>query len=251
MNSNYPSRFLFSYLLLPISVSRLLAQDRPDLTNPTNQMSYALGVNIAKRLQHQEADIDLTALAAGMADMQAGKPALTLEQKKAALKELNKEIKANAESERKIAGLENLKKGQAFLAANAQKDGVHVIQVTAPDGTSAEVQYQILESGQGPSPKKTDILRLNYEGRLIDGTVFDSSLQRGTPWTGRANDFIAGWTEPLLRMKAGDKWRLFIPPSLGYGEFVPYKIGPQSTLIYDIQLLGFEPPAGPPIETAH
>ena len=250
MKSIYPRRFLISFLLLEFSVASLPAQDRPDLANPTNQMSYALGVNIAKRLQHQEADIDLAALAAGMADMQAGKPVLTPEQEKAAMKAFNQEIKAKAEAGRKIAGLENLKKGQAFLAANAQKDGVHVIQVTAPDGSPAEVQYQVLESGQGPSPQKTDVLRLHYEGRLLDGTVFDSSLQRGTPWSGRANDFIAGWTEPLLRMKAGDKWRLFIP-SLGYGEFVPYNIGPQSTLIYDIQLLGIEQPAGKPIEAAH
>jgi FKBP-type peptidyl-prolyl cis-trans isomerase FklB len=244
MKSHYPSRFLISVLLLEFSVLRMPAQVQPDLANPTNQMSYALGVNIAKRLQHQEADIDLAALAAGMADMQAGKPALTPEQKKAAMKDFQQEINAKAEAGKKIAGQENLKKGQAFLAANAQKEGVKVIKVTAPDGSPAEVQYQVLESGDGPSPQKTEVLRLHYEGRLLDGTVFDSSLQRGKPWTGRADDFIAGWTEPLLQMKAGDKWRLFIPPSLGYGEFVPYNIGPQSTLIYDIHLLGIEKPSG-------
>jgi FKBP-type peptidyl-prolyl cis-trans isomerase FklB len=177
--------------------------------------------------------------------MQADKPALTLEQEKAALKDFKKEIEAKADSKRKIAGLENLKTGRAFLAANALKEGVKVIKVTAPDGSPAEVQYQVLASGNGPLPQKTDRLSLHYEGRLLDGTVFDSSLQRGPPWTGRANDFIAGWTEPLLRMKAGDKWRLFIPPSLGYGEFVPYNIGPESTLIYDIQLLGIEKLSGP------
>ena len=240
MKSNYPSRLLLAFLLLEFSVSTVPAQDQPELANATNQMSYALGVSIAKRLQRQEADVDLTALAAGLADMQAGKPALTPEQKKAALKAFQHEIKAKAEAGRKIAGLENLKIGRAFLAANAQKEGVKVIKITAPDGSPAEVQYQVLESGHGPSPQKNEVLRVHYEGRLLDGTVFDSSLQRGTPWTGRANDFIAGWTEPLLQMKAGDKWRLFIPPSLGYGEFVPYNIGPQSTLIYDLQLLGIE-----------
>jgi FKBP-type peptidyl-prolyl cis-trans isomerase len=115
-----------------------------------------------------------------------------------------------------------------------------VIEVTAPDGSPAEVQYQILKSGMGPTPDKTDILRLNYEGRLLDGRVFDSSLQRGIPWTGRANDFIPGWTAALERMNVGAKWRLFIPPSLGYGEFVPYNIGPDSTLIYDLELLGIQ-----------
>jgi FKBP-type peptidyl-prolyl cis-trans isomerase FklB len=245
MKSNSPRRFFLSLLHLEFLAASVPAQDPPELTNPTNEMSYALGVNIAKKLQHQEADIDMTALAAGLADMQAGKPALTLEQEKAALKDFKKEIKAKADSKRKIAGLENLKTGRAFLAANALKEGVKVIKVTAPDGSPAEVQYQVLASGNGPLPQKTDRLSLHYEGRLLDGTVFDSSLQRGPPWTGRANDFIAGWTEPLLRMKAGDKWRLFIPPSLGYGEFVPYNIGPESTLIYDIQLLGIEKFSGP------
>jgi len=245
MKSNSLRRFFISLLVLEFFSASVPAQDPPDLTNPTNAMSYALGVNIAKKLQHQEADIDMTALAAGLADMQADKPALTLEQEKAALKDFKKEIEAKADSKRKIAGLENLKTGRAFLAANALKEGVKVIKVTAPDGSPAEVQYQVLASGNGPLPQKTDRLSLHYEGRLLDGTVFDSSLQRGPPWTGRANDFIAGWTEPLLRMKAGDKWRLFIPPSLGYGEFVPYNIGPESTLIYDIQLLGNEKLSGP------
>jgi FKBP-type peptidyl-prolyl cis-trans isomerase FklB len=244
MKRNCPRRLLIFLLMLEFMFNNLPAQDKPDFTNPTNEMSYALGVNIAKKLQHQEADIDLPALAAGLADMQAGKPVLTLEQEKAALKDFKQEIKGTAESKRKIAGRENLKTGQAFLAANARKDGVKVIQVTAPDGSPAEVQYQVLESGGGPMPQKNDRLRLHYVGRLLDGTVFDSSLQRGAPWTGRANDFIAGWTEPLLKMKVGDKWRLFIPPSLGYGEFVPYNIGPESTLIYDIQLLGIEKLAG-------
>jgi len=236
---------LVSWLSFVCLGGELLAQDNVDLANPKEQASYALGMGIASKLKQQEVDIDLKALAAGMADMQAGKPALNPEQKTAAMKDLQQEIKAKAEARRKVEGAANLKIGQAFLAANAKKEGVKVIETTALDGSQAEVQYEVLQSGNGPSPQKTDRLRLQYEGRLLDGRVFDSSSQRGAPWTGRANDFIAGWTDPLLRMKVGDKWRLFIPPSLGYGEFVPYNIGPDSTLIYDIELLGIEQPAKP------
>lgn len=231
-------------LALGLPVSFALAQDRPNLTNDGERMSYALGASIAAKLKRQGAEIDIKALAAGMADMRAGKPVLTPDQEKTALRDLKHDIQAKADAQRTIAGAKNLKTGLAFLAANAQKKGVTVIECVAPDGAKAQVQYEILESGSGPTPQKTDILRLHYEGRLLDGTVFDSSWQRGTPWTGRANDFIAGWIEPLQRMKVGDKWRLFIPPSLGYGEFVPYGIGPDSTLIYDIKLLGIEKPSG-------
>jgi FKBP-type peptidyl-prolyl cis-trans isomerase FklB len=229
-----------SILALGLFVSYVLAQDKPDLTNPKQKISYALGMDIVSSLKRDEVDIDMNAVAAGMADMQAGKPALTPAQQKAVMMEMQKDIKAKAEEKKKIAAAKNLKDGQAFLVANANKEGVKVIEVTAPDGSKTEVQYKILKSGAGPLPKKGDILKLNYEGRLIDGTVFDSSVQRGIPWTGHANDFIAGWIEPLQMMRVGDKWRLFIPPSLGYGEFVPYNIGPNSTLIYDIELLGIE-----------
>jgi FKBP-type peptidyl-prolyl cis-trans isomerase FklB len=218
------------------------ATDKPDLTDPRQKTSYALGMNIAAKLKRDEVDIDMSALTAGMNDMQAGTPALSHDQQATAMKDMQKDIKARAQEKRKIAGAKNLKDGHAFLAANAQKDGVKVLKVTAPDGSQTEEQYLVLASGTGPTPTPTDILKLHYQGSMIDGTVFDSSIQRGTPWTGRVNDFIAGWTEPLKMMKVGDKWRLFIPPSLGYGEFVPYNIGPNSTLIYDIELLDIQKP---------
>ena len=237
--------YLISALALGLLVSFVSAQDNTDLTNSKQKTSYALGMDIASKLKQQEVDIDMMALATGMRDMEAGNPALTPEQQKATMKEMQKGIKAKEAEKKKAAGAKNLKEGEAYLAANARKEGVKVIEVTAPDGSKAEVQYKVLKSGTGPSPQKTDILKLHYEGSLIDGTVFDSSVQRGIPFRGRANDFIAGWTEPLQMMKVGDKWRLFIPPSLGYGEFVPYNIGPNSTLIYDIELLDIEKPSTP------
>ena len=105
----------------------------------------------------------------------------------------------------------------------------------------AACRYKVLKSGNGPSPKLSDMVKTHYEGKLIDGTIFDSSIQRGEPVTFRVNQVIPGWTEALQLMKVGDKWRLFIPSKLAYGEHGPGgKIGPNSTLIFDVELLGIE-----------
>jgi FKBP-type peptidyl-prolyl cis-trans isomerase FklB len=237
--------YLFIITILAFFARSLSAQEKPDLTDSREKISYALGMKIISSLERDGVDVDLTALAAGMTDMQNGKPALTPEESKAVMLAMKQAIKARAEDIKKIAAARNLEAGKAFLEANAKNPGVKAINVTAPDGSPAEVQYQVLKSGAGPLPAKGDILKLHYEGRLIDGTVFDSSVQRGTPWTGRVNDFIAGWMAPLQMMRVGDKWRLFIPPSLGYGDFVPYNIGPESTLIYDIELLDIQKPSVP------
>ena len=229
-------------VIFALFVGSLPAQEKPNLTDSKEKISYALGMKIISSLKRDGVDVDMTALAAGMVDMENGKPALTPEQSKAVMLEMKNAIKARAAEAKKIAASRNLEEGKAFLEANAKNPDVRIINVTAPDGSPASVQYEVLKPGSGPTPAKGDILKLHYEGRLLDGTVFDSSVQRGTPWTGRANDFIAGWTAPLQMMRVGDKWRLFVPSSLGYGDFVPYNIGPESTLIYDIELLAVEKP---------
>jgi FKBP-type peptidyl-prolyl cis-trans isomerase FklB len=126
----------------------------------------------------------------------------------------------------------NLKAGQDFLEANKQKPGV----VTLPSG----LQYQVLTEGAGPKPTATNKVTCHYHGALIDGTVFDSSVHRGQPATFPLNAVIKGWTEGLQLMPAGSKWRFFIPPHLGYGDRqVSAQIGPNSTLIFDVELLSF------------
>jgi FKBP-type peptidyl-prolyl cis-trans isomerase len=239
-----PHPFLRSTILpllaLGLLAPPLSAEDHPDLADAKQKISYALGMDIVAALKRDDVEINLPMIAAGLADQRAGKSALSPEQQKAAMRTMQSDIAARAEARKKIAAVANLKTGADFLAANAKKDGVTVVPTTTSDGAPAEVQYQILATGAGPAHRPGDTLKLHYEGRLLDGTVFDSSLRRSEPFVGRANDFIAGWTEPLQRMKVGDKWRLFVPPSLGYGEFVPYDIGPNSTLIYDIELLGIE-----------
>jgi FKBP-type peptidyl-prolyl cis-trans isomerase FklB len=127
---------------------------------------------------------------------------------------------------------ENLKAGQEFLAANKQKPGVTEL----PSG----LQYEVLTEGTGAQPKATNSVTCHYHGTLIDGTVFDSSVKRGEPATFPLNRVITGWTEGLQLMPVGSKWRFFIPPALGYGDRqVSAQIGPNSTLIFDVELISF------------
>ena len=121
--------------------------------------------------------------------------------------------------------------GDAFLAANAKKDGV----TTTPSG----LQYSVIKSGTGDSPKATDTVTVHYTGTTIDGTVFDSSVQRGTPASFPVNAVIPGWVEALQMMKVGDKWKLVIPANLAYGPQSPSpQIPPNSVLIFEVELLG-------------
>ena len=124
----------------------------------------------------------------------------------------------------------NLKAGQDFLAANKQKPGV----VELPSG----LQYEILTEGSGAKPTANNTVTCHYHGTLIDGTIFDSSVQRGKPASFPLNQVIKGWTEGVQLMPTGSKWRFFIPPHLGYGDRqVGGAIGPNSTLIFDVELL--------------
>lgn len=126
----------------------------------------------------------------------------------------------------------NLEAGQTFLATNAQKDGV----VSLPSG----LQYEVIQMGEGPKPTLHNKVTCHYHGTLIDGTVFDSSVQRQQPASFPLSAVIKGWTEALQLMPTGSKWRLFIPPQLGYGDRqVGSHIGPNSTLIFEVELISF------------
>lgn len=126
----------------------------------------------------------------------------------------------------------NLKEGQAFLAANKEKEGI----IELPSG----LQYEIITQGTGPQPSAHNEVTCHYHGTLINGTIFDSSVQRGRPASFPLNMVIKGWTEGLQLMPTGSKWRFFIPPHLGYGERqVSAQIGPNSTLIFEVELISF------------
>lgn len=141
----------------------------------------------------------------------------------------NKKSEANRRA--KIAV--QTEKGRAFLAENAKKEGV----ISLPSG----LQYKVLKQGDGIVPQKTDKVKVHYEGRLIDGTVFDASSKHGNePATFRPDQVIKGWTEALTMMPVGSKWQLFIPQELGYGERAAGQIPPYSTLIFDVELVGID-----------
>ena len=148
--------------------------------------------------------------------------------------DMEKSLRAKAEEKQKATAEKNLKAGEAFIAANAKKEGVKT--------TASGLQYKVIKTGTGASPKLTDTVKVHYHGTLIDGTVFDSSVQRGEPVTFPVNGVIPGWTEALQLMKVGDKWQLVIPAKLAYGEDGSGPIGPNSVLIFEVELLDIEKP---------
>jgi FKBP-type peptidyl-prolyl cis-trans isomerase len=138
--------------------------------------------------------------------------------------------------------------GDAFLATNKTLPGIKTISVTMPDGKISEVQYLALTNGTGTIPTASDTVTVNYRGTLIDGTEFDSSYKRGQPAIFSVGNVIRGWAETLQKMNVGSSWKVFIPPELAYGEQGNRGIPPNSTLIFQVDLLGIQaaaPPAPP------
>jgi FKBP-type peptidyl-prolyl cis-trans isomerase len=205
------------------------------LTTQKDKFSYALGMNLGTTLHKQSVPVDPNILARGLKDALAGgKTALTEDQARATLMEVQTEMRKKQEEQMQIAGAASKKEGEAFLAANKSKDGV----VTLPSG----LQYKILTQGTGPKPTPSDSVVCNYRGTLINGTEFDSSYKRGEPATFPVTGVIKGWTEALQLMPVGSKWQLFVPSEMAYGERSPApQIGPNSTLIFEVELLSIQP----------
>jgi FKBP-type peptidyl-prolyl cis-trans isomerase FklB len=215
------------------------AEDKTAFKDPKEKASYSIGANWGNSLKRQEVEVDLEATIKGLRDGLAGKSVLTDQELREALNALNQEIRAKMEEKRKRLAETNKQEGEKFLAENKTKLGV----ITLPSG----LQYQILAEGSGESPKSNDVVTANYRGTLIDGTEFDSSAKSGQPLVRPANMLIKGWTEALQLMKPGAKWQLFIPPELAYGERgAGAQVGPNATLIFEMELVSFKPPPPPP-----
>jgi FKBP-type peptidyl-prolyl cis-trans isomerase FklB len=214
------------------------------LKTDKDKASYAIGLNVGRNLHRDSVDVNVAALLQGLRDALADrKPLLTDDEAKAALTALQAEVTKNMEAKRKAEGDANKAKGDTFLAANKSRPDV----VTLPDG----LQYKVLSTGTGPKPVPGDVVDCNYRGTLVDGTEFDSSAKHGNrPAKFTVTGVIKGWTEALQLMPVGSKWQLFIPPSLAYGDRgAGAVIGPDSTLIFEIELVSIEPkpaPATPP-----
>ncbi len=210
--------------------STVYAEEKAVLKDQRDKVSYGIGMDIGKSLRNQSIDVDPDLIARGIKDMLSGaKPLMTDQESRDTMMNFQKEMMAKQMERMKELGEKNKKEGEAFLAENKKKEGV----VTLPSG----LQYKVIKEGAGETPKATDTVTTDYRGTLIDGTEFDSSSRRGQPATFKVNGVIPGWTEALQLMKAGSKWQLFIPSNLAYGERGPREIGPNATLIFEVELL--------------
>lgn len=202
-----------------------------ELTSLKQQISYIIGRDLARNFAQQGLDLDVDVLAASLKEALSGKPSqLSPEQMQQAMQQFQQQMGGGEEEEEQGGDDDNKAAGEAFLAENAQKPGI----TTLPSG----LQYEVLTEGSGPKPGPRSSVTTHYHGTLTNGKVFDSSYQRGEPATFGVNQVIAGWTEALQLMPEGSKWRLYIPSNLAYGtRGAGRDIGPNSALIFDVELL--------------
>ncbi|MCG6039310.1 FKBP-type peptidyl-prolyl cis-trans isomerase [Acinetobacter sp. GN11] len=221
-------------LIIAASTMSLSVFAATPITNKSpakEQFSYSYGYLMGRNNTDALTDLNLDIFYQGLQEGAQSKTArLTDEEMAKAINDYKKTLEAKQLVEFQKAGQLNAQAGAAFLADNAKKSGV----ITTKSG----LQYQVLKEGNGQKPKATSRVKVNYEGRLLDGTVFDSSIARNHPVEFQLSQVIAGWTEGLQTMKEGGKTRFFIPANLAYGEVgAGDTIGPNSTLIFDIELL--------------
>jgi FKBP-type peptidyl-prolyl cis-trans isomerase len=209
------------------------AQDAPELKTDKDKLSYALGMNFGEKLRQQGLELDPALFAKAFAEsFTGGKTAITDQEMQAVLTTAAQEIRKKQAAQQAEKGAAAQKEGEAFLAANKTKEGV----VTLASG----LQYKILKSGAGEKPTANDTVVCNYKGTLINGTEFDASEKHGGPATFPVKGVIAGWTEALQLMPVGSKWQLFVPSDLAYGAQGPGDIGPNATLIFEVELVSIQ-----------
>ena len=204
-----------------------------DLKTTKEKASYSIGIIIAKDFKSKKLDMDSEIVAKGFQDGLYGKQLLTDEQINKVLMDFQREMYEKKMKEAQGLSTKNKKDAQVFLAQNKTKPGIQT--------TSSGLQYLVVKSGNGPSPKATDKVKVHYIGKLLNGMEFDNSYKRNKPEVIELNSVIKGWAEALQLMKVGDSWKLFISPELSYGdagngEVIP----PGSLLIFDVELVGIE-----------
>lgn len=240
--------FVLAMVWLSLGADRAYAQDAParepasapapaiDPKEVGPIASYGIGLNMGRSMKADGVEIDLDGLFQGIRDgAQAAQPKYTEQQIRTAIAIFQRDMQAKSQQQRSAVADKNQREGQAFLARNKTRAGIKAL----PSG----LQYEVLRAGNGASPKGNDKVKVHYEGSLLDGTVFDSSVKRKEPAVLRVRGVIPGWTEALQLMKVGDKWRLYVPSELAYGaEGAGRDIGPNATLVFEVELLGIEPP---------
>ena len=228
------------------------AQEKPKVETPElesfeQKMSYSLGHGYGEQLKDIADDLDVETLIAGIrAAMADQESALSQEETQTIMREFTQRMQKRQQEKAAMAGAENAEAGAAFLEQNGKRDGVKT--------TDSGLQYEVIKEGDGPTPKASDAVSVHYTGTLIDGTKFDSSVDRGEPIQlpyieqGGRGSVIDGWVEALQMMPVGSKWKLYIPSNLAYGSRgAGQAIGPNSTLIFDVELISIDSDPSEPV----
>jgi len=204
-----------------------------ELNTDEQKLGYIIGMDIGKSLREQGTTVDLDALIDAISATYKGEDlAMTAEEAAAIRQEYVQKMQAAQQAESTAAGASNLAEGQKFLAENKGKEGVQT--------TDSGLQYKVLTMGDGAKPVATDTVKVHYSGKLLDGTEFDSSYARNEPISFALNRVIPGWTEGVQLMPIGSKFVFYIAPELGYGEGGGGPIPPNSTLVFEVELLDIE-----------
>lgn len=210
-------------IVLFFNILTVLGSQAQTLKTSLDSLSYAIGINVGDNLRNQKLNVNPDILAKAIKDAIANvKTTMTTEASGAFIQNYFQNQAAKAGNENKV-------KCETFLTQNKAKAGIMV--------TPSGLQYKIVTAGTGPKPLSTDKVKVHYHGTLIDGTVFDSSVNRGEPTTFGVTQVIQGWVEALQIMPTGSKWTLYIPADLAYGPQGPPSIGPNQALIFDLELI--------------
>jgi FKBP-type peptidyl-prolyl cis-trans isomerase FklB len=227
-------------LLLTLGGLPVAAQEQAQaFANQKDKTSYAIGADIGNSFKRRGLDLNPELVLKGLRDALGTAPTLLSEKEiRDTIVAYQTELQAKMQETLKAQGEKNQKEGTTFLATNKTKQGV----VTLPSG----LQYKVITAGTGPKPTANDSVKCHYRGTFIDGSEFDSSYSRNQPAVFPVRGVIGGWTEALQLMPVGSKWQLVVPYELAYGAGGnPPRIAPYATLVFEIELLGIEPPAEP------
>ena len=223
-------KYLVVFVMIFFTVACAQGVKDVELKTFDDSVSYSIGADIARNFKAQEMDINNDAFVNGFVDVASeGDVKITEDQALAVLTKYQQVMSEKMQAKANAAAEENLAKGEAFLAENKTKEGVKV--------TESGLQYKVITLGSGKKPLATDKVKVHYKGTLIDGEEFDSSYKRGTPIEFPLSGVITGWTEGVQLMPVGSKYEFYIPADLAYGQRAPESIGPNQTLIFEVELL--------------
>lgn len=235
MGGSFKVNLLTAIMGIMLLATQVTAEEPRALKTQQDKVNYGIGVNVVRNFQQQGMEIDLDLVIQGMKDaLSGGKLLMSEGDLRKTMVEFSTELRQKQVRARQTAALDNRKEGEAFLVENKKKEGV----VNLPSG----LQYKILKKGDGKKPTDADLVEFHYRGTFVNGTEFGSTYDVGKPATVKVQEGggIPGWSEALKLMPVGSKWQLFIPPQLAYGDRGKGRIGPNETLIFEVELLAIK-----------